>query len=306
MNGDMVIDRPIFIVGCGRSGTTLLFDLLAQHPDVARTTGYPDGEDHAGWIRYGHCAMAGIGNVHSGQYGNGINGSNYCLHLTSADATPEIVRSMREYCWESVLGRNACKRLLNKQPHLSNKLGYVLGLFPDARIIQIVRDCRPVVASWIAVMAQHPSLTAYWPQEQYPCFWLFQRLTSSTAASALNRHERFFPGGGSDLWVDYWLKVNLGIEEQMPDSMDQLCVVRYEDLTEAPQRVLEALCQFCELDRHEFCVDGIQRGTEKRHVAYLTESLWSQIDTRTIGARRYFGYLRGFPWTRRHPRLLAN
>ena len=97
-----------------------------------------------------------------------------------------------------------------------------------------------------------------------------------------------------------------GIEEQMPDSMDQLCVVRYEDLTAAPQRILEALCRFCELDRHEFRVDGIERGTEKRHVGYLTEGLRSQIDTRTIRARRYFGYLRGFPWTRRHPRLLAN
>ena len=39
---------PIFIFGCGRSGTTFLFDLLAQHPLIARTTGYPDGEDHKG------------------------------------------------------------------------------------------------------------------------------------------------------------------------------------------------------------------------------------------------------------------
>ena len=304
MNREPVIDRPIFIVGCGRSGTTLLFDLLAQHPDVARTTGYPDGEDHDGWIRYGHCAMAGIGNVHSGDYGAGINGSNYCLHLTQSDATPDIAQSMRGYYWEGVLGRNTCKRVLNKQPHLSNKLGYVLGIFPDARIIQIVRDCQPVVASWIAVMGQHPSLTVYWPQERFPCFWLFERPRSTAAASAIERHGRFFPGGGEALWVDYWVKVNLGIEEQMRDSTDQLCVVRYEDLVSAPQQVLDAMCRFCGLESHPFRFDHIEQGTEKRHVALLTDSLRSQIGNRTAKARRYFGYVAGFPWTRRHPRLL--
>lgn len=34
------IRQPIFIVGSGRSGTALLFDLLSQHFQVARTTDY--------------------------------------------------------------------------------------------------------------------------------------------------------------------------------------------------------------------------------------------------------------------------
>jgi hypothetical protein len=212
---------------------------------------------------------------------------------------------MREYYWGSVLGRDGRKRVLNKQPHLSNKLGYVLGIFPDARIIQIVRDCRPVVASWIAIMAQHPSLMAYWPEEPYPCFWLFERPKDSPAASAVSRHGRFFPGGGAGLWVDYWRKVNLGIEEQMGGRLAQLLVIRYEDLTAAPHRVLDALCEFCELERHEFRVDSIERGTEKRHAAQVTEDLSRQIEAQTADARRYFGYVRGLPWTRRHPRLLV-
>ena len=28
------IDRPIFIIGCNRSGTTLLFRNLSEHPDL--------------------------------------------------------------------------------------------------------------------------------------------------------------------------------------------------------------------------------------------------------------------------------
>jgi hypothetical protein len=305
MTSEPLIDRPIFIVGCGRSGTTPLFDLLAQHPDVARTIGYPDGEDHDGWIRHGQCAMAGIGNVNSGQYGNGINGANYCLHLTAEDATPEIVQAMRGYYWEKVLEGAAHKRVLNKQPHLSNKLGYVLGIFPDARIVQIVRDCQPVVASWVAVMGQHPSLTVYWPNERFPCFWLFEQPTLRTAQSALKRHGRFFPGGGPGLWIDYWVKTNLGIEQQMRGATGQLCVVRYEDLVSAPQRVLDAICGFCELAPHRFQVGAIEQGTETRHARLVTEDLRRQISERTRKARRYLGYSSGFPWTRHHPRLLS-
>ena len=57
------IRKPIFIVGCGRAGTTLLFDIVSQHPGLARTDGYPDGEDHEGWIEHGKCIMAEINAV---------------------------------------------------------------------------------------------------------------------------------------------------------------------------------------------------------------------------------------------------
>jgi hypothetical protein len=47
------VRKPVFLVGCGRSGTTPLFDILSQHPTLQRTEGYPDGEDHDGWAPTG-------------------------------------------------------------------------------------------------------------------------------------------------------------------------------------------------------------------------------------------------------------
>ncbi|MHC4822249.1 MAG: sulfotransferase, partial [Planctomycetota bacterium] len=35
MTKPVTIDRPIFILGPHRSGTTLLYKLLGRHPDVA-------------------------------------------------------------------------------------------------------------------------------------------------------------------------------------------------------------------------------------------------------------------------------
>lgn len=290
------VRQPVFVVGCGRSGTTLLFDLLSTHPSLARTTGYPDGEDHEGWIRHGKCVMAGIGNVHHSKYGNGINGEQYCLHMSADDVTDEIVRDMHDYYWREVLAGDRAKRVINKQPHLSNKLGYVLGIFPDARIVHIVRDCEPMVASWLAVMDDHPSLVVYWPREErLPCLWLMPKPADPTALSRLARHESFFPGGGSTLWIDYWCKTNLGIGEQMRGRESQLLTVRYEDLIQQPAAVLDEIVSFCQLPEFAFEIGHLDRNTAMKHTSRMSAGLRTAIVERAGAVRRQFGYEAGDP-----------
>jgi hypothetical protein len=288
--GAMTVWKPIFIVGCGRSGTTLLFDWLSQHPDLVRTQGYPDGEDHEGWIRHGHCVMAGIGSPGSEKFGNGINGFNACLHMTAEDATPAVRESMHRYYAEGVMGGRQGRRVINKCPHNSNKLGYLLGLFPDAKIVHIIRDCEPTVASWMAIMQAVPSLVVYLPDEEFPCLWLMQRPAHEPERKVLARHRRFYPGGGGALWVDYWCKTNMGIEPQMAGKLDQLISVRYEDLVAAPQAVLDRITSFCGLPANRYVTGGVDRQTEFRHKHLLTADVVRAVETRAQAARRHFGY----------------
>lgn len=290
MGSKVIVKKPIFIVGCGRSGTTLLFDWLSQHPCLNRTTGYPDGEDHEGWIRHGHCMIAGIGNPNSDRFGIGINGYNSCLHMTAADVTPEVRQAMHNYYATEILGLDFDKRVINKCPHNSNKIGYLLGLFPDAKIIHIIRDCTPVVASWIAIMKAVPTVVAYWPDEEFPCLWLMQRPESEVERSLLDRHKRFYPGGGAALWVDYWCKTNMGIETQMRGHLNQLLTVRYEDLVAAPQLVLGRITSFCEMPAHRYSTGNVDSNTALRHCDLLTEEVVAAIKKKAEEVRRYFGY----------------
>lgn len=161
------IERPIFIVGCGRSGTTLLFQLLRRHPEVRPTTGYPDGEDHIGWNEHGDCVISGLG--HSDREG-GHTGYSYCLHMNEDDVNADITKRMHRYYAHEVLGEKRGVRVLNKCPHLSNKLRYVRAIFPDACFVHIIRDCAPVVRSWEKIMEVQPGLVLYWPDTEYPCF----------------------------------------------------------------------------------------------------------------------------------------
>lgn len=293
-DGAANVRQPVFVVGCGRSGTTLLFDLLSTHPGLARTTGYPDGEDHEGWVTHGQCVMAGIGNVHHSGYGSGINGHHFCLHMTREDATADVVGAMRAHYWNNVLRGDPSRRVINKQPHLSNKLDYVLGIFPDARIVHIVRDCEPMVASWMAIMAEHPDLVVYWPgDEPLPCFWLMPKPGNEVARARLARHPRFYPGGGAELWIDYWCQVNAGIARQMAGRFDQLLTLRYEDLVAQPAETLARITGFCALDPFDFDVRHIDPTTAGKHVRLMNPELRAAIGTRAGAVRASFAYQPG-------------
>jgi len=239
------IRKPIFIVGCGRSGTSLLFQILQKHPQLAATRGYPDGEDHLGWVSHGDCIIAGLGNA---AIGKGHTGYHYCLYMDQSDVTPDIVQSMHSYYHDEVLGGDTSRRVLNKCPHLSNKLRYVRSIFPDAKFIHVIRDCLPVVSSWILQMQTVPEQVLYWPEIDFPCFWVLPSPVRGNKAHIFRNNNRIFPGGGTRLLVDYWEKVNRNIPLQLIDTPDHLLMVKYEDLCCSPFRTLRSITEFCELD----------------------------------------------------------
>ncbi|MEY4592785.1 MAG: hypothetical protein RIR18_1680 [Pseudomonadota bacterium] len=293
MNTQSKCQKPIFIVGCGRSGTALLCNLLSQHPGLIQTPGYPDGEDHEGWIEHGHCVMAGIGSPGNKKYGSGINGFQYCLHMTKEDVTPEIIDGMHHH-YTSVAGQTE-KRVINKCCHLSNKLDYVLSIFPDAKIIHIIRDSEPTIASWMAVMHEHPTLTAYLPDEPFPCLWLFEKPKDPVAYNRLVRDSRFCLGGNEEIWLNYWLKTNTGIEQQMLNRIDQLAVVRYEDIIQSPAETLNHLTDFCQLKPHTFSVEHIDKNTAKKHKSLIKDSALPRIQSLSADVRERFGYIHPVP-----------
>jgi hypothetical protein len=262
------VHSPVFIVGCGRSGTTLLFDLLKHHPGLAPTTGHPDGEDHVGWIHHGGAVISGLANP---QRDTGHVGYEFCLHMNEGDVSEEIRRSMHRYYRTEVLGRRTSARVVNKCPHLANKLRYVRALFPDARFLHIIRDPVAMVASWVKVMATVPDLALYWPDSKYPCLWVFQAEGIPNKAVRLAREERIFPGGGLLRLADYWVEVNGNIPQQLEDTPEQLLRVRYEDLVAQPTQVLRKVTDFCALEPLSGVPVAIQAERNRVYRSLLTD-----------------------------------
>lgn len=120
------LDRPIFIIGAPRSGTSLLYSILRASSELAH---WP-GEAHEVWEADYHPALRGWS-------------SNA---LGPEDVEPDPATRIKR-AFFLVTGPH--KRLIDKTPRNSVRVGFVDALFPFARYVFLQRDGRDNVNSLI-------------------------------------------------------------------------------------------------------------------------------------------------------------
>jgi hypothetical protein len=133
---DPRFERPIFIVNPPRSGSSLLFETLAQAKDV-----YTIGGESHGLIE--------------GVQGLGLFAHNFESNaLDERDAKPEIVQTLRERFAQQLRDRDGKPappegrvRMLEKTPKNALRVPFLKAAFPEACFIYLHRDPREVLAS---------------------------------------------------------------------------------------------------------------------------------------------------------------
>lgn len=134
-SADPRFDRPVFIVNPPRSGSSLLFETLAQAPDVY-TVG---GESHG---------------VIEGVRGLGLPAQNFDSNrLDERHARPEILNELRMRFHTMLRDRDGKPapegriRMLEKTPKNALRIPFLAKVFPEARFIFLYRDPRQVLSS---------------------------------------------------------------------------------------------------------------------------------------------------------------
>ncbi|RMG59044.1 MAG: sulfotransferase, partial [Bacteroidetes bacterium] len=236
---------PVFIAGCMRSGTSLLVDKLTQHPQLLK-----------------------IG-VELNDIWTAIGGANClapCEYRTEKDATFEAANNMAAYFAEFMREARHPRRYLmraknryrqglgriaydwehlipvNKSPHLTNKLRYVHRLFPQARILFIVRSIEGHSASMKVHFDrdyQRDGLVNILPEDSRGCY---TRLTTPPEPAA-----RAYPGDFSII-PEMWIRLNaLALQDLQHIDPDRVRVMAYEDLVQRQPEVLRSIFDFLAL-----------------------------------------------------------
>lgn len=150
-------DSPIFILGCPRSGTSLLRNLLRAHPHLT----FP-GESHfipTFYRWYGDPRNAAEACRLSSRILRNYWVQLWRMSLKASDFAD--CRSFREaVCrlFEAWARRENKPRWGDKTPHYVTEIPVLLELFPEAKIIHIYRDGRDVALSWLRVRMEPRNL----------------------------------------------------------------------------------------------------------------------------------------------------
>jgi hypothetical protein len=211
----------VFVVGCPRSGTTLLQRMLDNHPKlaVANDTHFiPLGIEHL---------PPGIDPPLTPELVKRVRSFFFFPRLELPDdvvsAAVAASRTFRQFviALYKEYARMRCKALAGeKTPDYVRHLPRLHGLFPWVRTVHLIRDGRDVALSALewARNDKGPGRFALWQEQPVAVCALWWRMQAGT-----------------------------GRKDGAPLGSDRYCEVRYEDLVAQPEEVLHGLCAFLRL-----------------------------------------------------------
>lgn len=223
-----LFDRPVIILAAPRSGSTLLFETLAECVD-AWTIG---GESHRV-----------IESLPALNPGSGMVGSN---RLTGEHANDEVVSFVRRRFARLLRNRDGMEffnnqhltglRFLEKTPKNALRVPFLDRVFPDALYIHLFRDVRANLSSMMEAWRSgnwrtYPRLAGW---NGPPWSLLLPPDWSDMNGKSL-----------AEICAFQWRSANQQIHDDLKNlARDRWIAVSYEDLLDDPQATIERLCCF--------------------------------------------------------------
>ncbi len=129
--------KPILIVGCPRSGTTLLLQALLRSGELRSV----QGEGHILWDEFHHPRDRGWD--------------------SDALGAGDLTRREREYVFRAIRMLVRGRRFVDKTPESCLRIGYLDALFPDATFVFLRRRAADNVNSLLEAWRARPRFVKY-------------------------------------------------------------------------------------------------------------------------------------------------
>ncbi len=246
--------RPLFLLGPGRSGTTLLYKLLALHPHTAFISNYDVhsfARPFAGtalrlarsnasvlcWAWFAASGQAYWGTrpilrrfVPMPVEGEQVYAASGLSTTEYLGAVPKRVRSELRERLAGVQGRGRARAIVLKRTANNRRIPALDSIFPEARYVVLWRDGRSVVPS---LMNVH-----WWLDHRV--WWAGGRTPRELAA---DRNTMISIAARN--WVEEVDAIERGLQQIDPE---RILTIRYENLLCAPHETLSGLLKFAGLD----------------------------------------------------------
>ncbi len=224
-----VFDRPLFIVSAPRSGSTLLFETLVQHPGLYSTR------------QESHILIENIPELSTIARGFVSN------RLDAEDATPDTVARLTESfksqaispSGKALRSEDLPVRFLEKTPKNSLRTDFFKRAYPDAKFVFLVRD--PVANISSIIDAWHSGRFVTYPRlPDWPGSWslLLPDNWPTMNGKAVAEIAQF-----------QWQTANNAVLDAKASMPDDVLLVNYGAFVSDPQTAVNRICDFAELPR---------------------------------------------------------
>lgn len=242
--GTVSVDRPMFILGTGRSGTTVLGTILSMHREV-------------GWLNEPKLLWH-IACPHEDLNGNYTN--QPARYRLTADDAGEFTRKAIHNLYSNYLSTTRNSRVLDKYPELIFRVPFIKRIFPDARFLLLVRNgydtCRSIT-KWSTNHGQthNGGSVDWWGTEDRKWLYLVDQLVKndpelSSSADAISKFEDHTARAA----VEWDLSMREGLELQSLYPND-IMTINYEMLTSSPTDCVQSILEFGELTNDQSVLD---------------------------------------------------
>lgn len=309
-----VIDRPVYIAGLPRAGSTILLELLARHRDLAthRYRDFPLVFTPWAW------------NWFVDRAGRDEGEATERAHQDRIKVTPESPEAFEEIIWmtffphlhdparSAVLGGDVshprfesfyrdhirkllmlrgAPRYLAKGNYNVTRLGYLKRLFPDARFVVPIRDPVWHIASLIkqhdlfaSAGAEDERVRRHLRRSGHFEFGLDRREINPGDGRAAAEVRRLWDDGEEAAgWAELWAAVYGHVADVLEDAglAEATHIVRYEDFCDDPGGTIKAILDHCDLPEDD--LPTVARKTISPPTYY--EPSFSDAERRTIHRR---------------------
>lgn len=261
---------PIILVGTQRSGTTWLGDLFSRHPRLA----YAEEPRHV-WT-----------------WGNAGTPDDV---LTAAHARPKVIEHVRA-SFERFVASAGKDGLVEKTPSNCLRLPFIRAVFPEAKILLVLRDGRSVIRSTDEIMRKGVPAGRVLKRALETPLWewpAYSRQAVETLARKVTRRPLRYWGPRPPGWRD-WLRagdhpevvlakqwsatITRAVEDGARQDPAGFMAFRYEDLMQDPRGVMARIVAFVGLPDGEVWIEEAARTADpSRQKKWL-----DQLDAQTL------------------------
>ncbi len=242
----MNVDRPIIIIGAGRSGSTVFHELFARHSRVAflsRLCHFSKDTPSVNrlYLRLidlpmlGHAMMRLVPPDENYRFWeHHCPGFRHPFRDLGRDDLTQRSRQRVHRVFGAMLTRRRNRMLIKVTGW--PRIPFLHELFPDAKFVHVVRDGRAVINSMMEI--------PFWRGWEGPGNWRFGPLPTEYDRLWESHHRSFVALAGIQ-WRMILDAIRKG-EKQVPAR--QFLELKYEDLCRDPVDVLRRIVDFCEME----------------------------------------------------------